>query len=191
MLQLTVPEGARLAEIIVPTIDTTRYSWLLKACLNIKKPVMFCGDSGTAKTVTAKDSFNTMDTDTYAFLTINFSSRTSSFDFQSIIEENIEKKNITNYGPKMVGKKMVMFIDDLNMPSIDRYGTQSPNALLKFLVDRNQLFQRSGELLLRNIIDIRYVGCITPPAGGNNRVDPRLMSLFNVFNLTFPNKDQI
>jgi dynein heavy chain len=37
----------------------------------------------------------------------------------------------------MVGKKMVMFIDDLNMPKIDRYGTQSPNALLKFLVDRN------------------------------------------------------
>ena len=108
-----------------------------------------------------------------------------------IIEENIEKKNITNYGPKMAGKKMVMFIDDLNMPTIDRYGTQSPNALLKFLVDRNQLFQRSGELLLRNIIDIRYVGCISPPAGGNNRVDPRLMSLFNVFNLTFPNKEQI
>ena len=81
MSQLTVPEGARLADIIVPTIDTTRYSWLLKACLSVKKPVMFCGDSGTAKTVTAKDSFNSMDTDTYAFLTINFSSRTSSFDF--------------------------------------------------------------------------------------------------------------
>ena len=86
---------------------------------------------------------------------------------------------------------MVMFIDDLNMPTIDRYGTQSPNALLKFLVDKNQLFQRTGDLLLRDIVDIRYVGCISPPAGGNNVVDPRLMSLFAVFNVTFPSKEAI
>ena len=137
MRPLITPEGVRLADIIVPTVDTTRYSWLLQACMNVKKPCMFCGDSGTAKTVTAKDAFNQMSADDFAFLTVNFSSRTSSYDFQMIIEENIEKKNITNYGPKMVGKKMVMFIDDLNMPTIDRYGTQSPNALLKFLVDRN------------------------------------------------------
>jgi dynein heavy chain len=59
----------------------------------------------------------------YTFLNINFSSRTTSGDFQTIIEENIEKKNIKNHGPKGAGKKMIMFIDDLNMPSIDIYGT--------------------------------------------------------------------
>jgi dynein heavy chain len=32
---------------------------------------------------------------------------------------------------------MVLFIDDLNMPNIDKYGTQQPNALLKFLVENN------------------------------------------------------
>jgi len=32
---------------------------------------------------------------------------------------------------------MIFFIDDLNMPIIDKYGTQAPNALLKFLVERN------------------------------------------------------
>ena len=76
-------------------------------------------------------------------------------DFQTIIEENIEKKTIKNYGPRTVGKRLVMFIDDLNMPTIDTYGTQPPNALLKFLVERNQLYQRVGELDLRDIIDFR------------------------------------
>jgi dynein heavy chain len=84
-----------------------------------------------------------------------------------------------------------MFIDDLNMPTIDTYGTQSPNALLKFLIDKNQLYQRGGDLMLRDIVDIRYVACISPPAGGNNVVDPRLMTLFSVFNVTFPSKDAI
>lgn len=37
---------------------------------------------------------------------------------------------------------MIMFIDDLNMPLIDKYGTQPPNALLKFLVETNSLYQR-------------------------------------------------
>ena len=191
MLPVTVAEGARLASIIVPTIDTTRYSWLLRQCLSVKKPVMFCGDSGTAKTVTVQDAFAQMDSDKHSFLNINFSSRTSSSDFQNIIEDNIEKKTLSSYGPKTAGKKMVCFIDDLNMPSIDAYGTQAPNALLKFLIERNKLFQRGGDLLLRDIIDVRYVGCMSPPAGGNNVVDPRLMTLFNVFNVTFPSKDAI
>ena len=38
---------------------------------------------------------------------------------------------------------------------------------------------------------MQYVGCTTPPAGGNNTVDPRLMSLFCVFNVTSPSKDSV
>lgn len=81
-----------------------------------------------------------------------------------------------------------MFIDDLNMPKIDDYGTQSPNALLKFLVERNQLYQRGQELILRDIVDVLYVGCISPVAQGNNRVDPRVLSLYNTFNITNPSE---
>lgn len=193
MQPLTIPEDGRLTTVIVPTVDTTRYSWLLSALISKDKPVpvMFCGDSGAAKTVTVQSAFKQLDADKYAYLSINFSSQTSSFDFQSIIEENIEKKTIKNYGPKTVGKKMIMFIDDLNMPKIDKYGTQPPNALLKFLVERNELYQRSGELDLRNIIDMVHVGCISPPGGSNNKVDPRLMSLYCTFNVTFPSKESI
>lgn len=86
---------------------------------------------------------------------------------------------------------MIIFIDDLNMPTIDKYGTQPPLALLKFLVERNELYFRTGELELRNIIDTMHVGCISPPGGSNNRVDPRTMSLYCVFNITFPSKESI
>ena len=65
---------------------------------------MFCGDSGSAKTVTVQSAFASLDQDRFSFLNINFSSQTSSSDFQSIIEENIEKKTIKNYGPRTVGK---------------------------------------------------------------------------------------
>jgi dynein heavy chain, axonemal len=32
---------------------------------------------------------------------------------------------------------------------------------------------------------------MTPPSGGNNPVDPRFMSLFSVFNITFPDANTI
>lgn len=189
------PRDGRFSSILVPTVDTTRYAWLLEAIITAKKPkpVMFCGFSGAAKTVTCKAAFDSMAVNhgTYTFLNINFSSRTTSKDFQKNIEENIDKRTLKQYGPKALGKKMVMFIDDLNMPIIDRYGTQLPNALLKFLVERNQLYQRGQELLLRDIVDVLYVGCISPTAGGNNRVDPRVLSLYNTFNISQPKPDSI
>lgn len=44
---------------------------------------------------------------------------------------------------------------------------------------------------MREIVDTQYVGACTPPGGGNNPVDPRLMSLYSVFNITFPSKEAI
>lgn len=86
---------------------------------------MFCGYTGAAKSVTVLSAFDNIasSSDGYTFLKINFSSRTSSADFQKNIEENIDKRTLKIWGPKTPGKKMIMFIDDLNMPTIDRYGT--------------------------------------------------------------------
>ena len=60
--------------------------------MNLKKPCMFVGDSGTAKTVTIYSQFKSMSMDKYLVLTINFSSRTTSGDFQKNFEENIDKR---------------------------------------------------------------------------------------------------
>jgi len=96
-------------------------------------------------------------------------------DFQNIIEENIDKRTFKNYGPKTTGKKMIVFIDDMNMPKIDTYGTQQPLALALFLIGRLQLYQRGGDLELREIVDTQFVGCISPTGSGGNRVDPRVL----------------
>ena len=60
----------------------------------------------------------------FTILNINFSSRTTSMDFQKNVEENIDKRSFKQYGPKTAGKQLIIFIDDLNMPRIDKYGTQ-------------------------------------------------------------------
>jgi dynein heavy chain len=61
--------------------------------------------------------------------------------------------------------------------------------LALFLIGRLQLFQRGGDLELREIVETQFVGCTTPAAAGNNRVDPRVITLFSVFNVTSPSRD--
>ena len=46
------PINKKFSQILVPTVDTYRYAWLLNKVMSLNKPAMFCGDSGTAKTVT-------------------------------------------------------------------------------------------------------------------------------------------
>jgi len=46
-----------------------------------------------------------------------------------MLEKRLEKKAGHNYGP-VGNKKLIYFVDDLNMPEVDRYGTVHPHALI-------------------------------------------------------------
>jgi len=46
------PVNKKFSSILVPTVDTVKYAWLINQIIGLKKPAMFCGESGTAKTVT-------------------------------------------------------------------------------------------------------------------------------------------
>lgn len=50
-------------------------------------------------------------------LNINFSSRTTSMDVQRNLEANVEKRTKELYGPPP-GKRLIVFMDDMNMPQV-------------------------------------------------------------------------
>lgn len=78
-----------------------------------------------------------MDKESYLLLLVNFSSRTTSMDVQRNLEANVEKRTKDTYGPPP-GKRLLIFVDDMNMPQVDTYGTQQPIALLKLLLERGK-----------------------------------------------------
>ena len=77
---------------------------------------------------------------------MNFSSRTRSQDVQTIIEDNIDKRSGRIFGPKVPGKQLIIFVDDMHMPNVDKYGTQQPIAWLKFFIEKGSINERRGQL---------------------------------------------
>ncbi|XP_076006843.1 dynein axonemal heavy chain 10 [Genypterus blacodes] len=175
----------KFIDILVPTIDTTRTSWMLEQMVKIKQPVVLVGESGTSKTAITQNFLKRLDADTTITLDINFSSRTSSMDLQRNLEASVEKRTKEIYGPPM-GKRLLVFIDDLNMPKVDDYGTQQPIALLKLLLDRGGIYDRGKDLNYKILKDLGFIAAMGKAGGGRNEVDPRFISLFSVFNIPFP-----
>ncbi len=178
-------------QILVPTVDTARNSWLLEAAITAKAPILFIGESGTAKTVTINNFLNkNLDQEKFVRLNINFSSRTNSLDLQRTLESNVERWSKGTYGPSP-GKRLVVFVDDLNMPAVDPYGTQEPIALLKLLIEKGGLYDRGKDLNWKNLRNVQFVASMAPPGGGRNVVDRRFISLFNVVYVPFPASDTL
>ncbi|CAH1801914.1 unnamed protein product [Owenia fusiformis] len=177
-------------EILVPTVDTVRADWLLRLQTGIRRPALLVGETGTSKTATTANFLRDMDAEANLLLNMNFSSRTTSLDVQRNLEANVEKRTKDTYGPPP-GKRLVIFIDDMNMPQVDEYGTQQPIALLKLLVERGGIYDRGKDLNWKNIKDISYIAAMGKPGGGRNDVDPRFISLFSVFNMTFPSDESL
>ena len=182
--------GKPFHEILVPTVDTVRTSWLLQLMTDIERPVLLVGETGTSKTATTTAFLNSLDPQRNIVLNMNFSSRTTSLDVQRNLEANVEKRTKDTYGPTP-GKRLLVFIDDMNMPQVDTYGTQQPIALLKLLLERGGLYDRGKDLNWKNLRDLGYVAAMGKPGGGRNSVDPRFLSLFCVFNITFPSQESL
>ncbi|KAG5494118.1 hypothetical protein JKF63_01953 [Porcisia hertigi] len=202
--------GQPFSSLLVSTVDTERNVWLLNKIVLNRSPVMFVGESGTAKTVTIQyylqqlkwasmhssesggeggmDSGDGVQLEAM-LLEMNFSSRTTSLDAQRTIEDNIEKRTNTVLGPP-AKKRLIVFVDDINMPKVDLYGTQQPIAFLKLLVESQHWYDRK-DLLFKNVRDTQFVAAMAPPGGGRNALDPRFVSLFTVFNIIFPKDEAI
>ncbi|XP_053136194.1 dynein axonemal heavy chain 10 [Hemicordylus capensis] len=177
----------KFIDILVPTVDTTRTTWLLGQMVKIKHPVVLVGESGTSKTATTQNFLKKLNPDINLLLIINFSSRTTSMDIQRNLEANVEKRTKETYGPPM-GKRLLVFMDDMNMPRVDEYGTQQPIALLKLLLEKGALYDRGKEMTCKFLRDLGFMAAMGKAGGGRNEVDPRFISLFSVFNVPFPSE---
>jgi dynein heavy chain len=171
--------------LIVPTIDTARYGYLFRTGFDAMYSVFLTGLTGTGKTVIIQRQLNQLSLDkedggeNIQPIVINFSAQTSSLQTQRAIEAKIEKKRKGVYGGP-AGKKVVIFVDDINMPIKEEYGAQPPIELLRQIADYSLFFDRDKVPEHKELQDTVMMASAAPPGGGRSEITKRFSRHFHM-----------
>jgi dynein heavy chain len=173
------------SEIIVPTTDSVRNTYMLDLLLSNDKHVLMVGATGTGKTINinqylmgaAKVQGRTISSNVIP-LTLTFSANSSANLTQDMLDSKMDKRRKGVFGPA-AGKRFYVYVDDLNMPKREEYGAQPPIELLRQWFDQGGWYDRK-DLTFRRIIDMTFVASMGPPGGGRQDVTPRFIRHFNM-----------
>ncbi|XP_044574110.1 dynein beta chain, ciliary [Drosophila ananassae] len=173
---------------LVNTAETTRLRFFMDTLIEADHPLMLIGPSGSGKTILMNAKLNALPTDKYAVTNVPFNFYTTSEMLQRILEKPLEKKAGRNYGP-IGNKRMIYFVDDMNMPEVDKYFTVQPHTLIRQFMDYHHWYDRQ-KMTLRDIHKCNFVACMNPSAGSFT-IDPRLQRHFCSFAVNPPSQDAL
>ncbi|GCC24108.1 hypothetical protein chiPu_0002508 [Chiloscyllium punctatum] len=158
----------------VHTTETIRLRYFIDLMLEIGRPIMLAGNAGTGKSVLMWEKLNSLNIEDYLIQAVPFNFYTNSAMLQAVLEKPLEKKTGRNFGPPGI-KKLIYFIDDMNMPEVDKYGTVAPHTLIRQHLDHGHWYDKV-KLTLKDIHNCQYVACMNPTAGSFT-IDSRLQDM--------------
>lgn len=166
----------------VDTEDTVRVQYLLGLLIDAGHAAMIVGGGGCGKTMLVQRHLASLPSD-YMCANIPVNLYTTSRGFQESLEVHLEKATARSLTPRN-GKKLIYFVDDINLPQVDLYGTVAPHTLLRQFFDYNHWYG-SDKYALKTIHNCSFVTTMNPNVGSFT-INPRLQRHFATIVLNFP-----
>ncbi|KAF2010197.1 cytoplasmic dynein-like protein 1 heavy chain 1 [Aaosphaeria arxii CBS 175.79] len=150
-------------DVVIPTLDTVRHEDVLYSWLAEHKPLLLCGPPGSGKTMTLFSALRKLPN--MQVVGLNFSSATTPDLLIKTFEQYCEYKKTLNgvqLTPTQIGRWLIIFCDEINLPAPDHYGTQRAISFLRQLVEQNG-FWRTSDKTWVTLDRIQFVGACNPP----------------------------
>jgi len=151
------------SDVVVPTMDTVRHEEVLYSWLSEHKPLMLCGPPGSGKTMTLFSALRKLPD--MEVVGLNFSSATTPELILKTFEQYCEYRKTPNgviLAPVQIGRWLVVFCDEINLPAADKYGTQRVISFLRQLVECGG-YWRASDMAWVKLERIQFVGACNPP----------------------------
>ena len=150
-------------DVVVPTIDTIRHESLLFTWLNEHKPLLLCGPPGSGKTMTLFAALRSLPD--LEVVGLNFSSATNPEIMLKTFDHYCEYRRTPNgivLSPIQLGKWLVIFCDEINLPDEDKYGTQRIISFIRQCIEHGGFYRTSDQAWVK-LERIQFVGACNPP----------------------------
>ena len=157
------PHTVTASDVVVPTVDTVRHEEVLYSWLSEHKPLMLCGPPGSGKTMTLFSALRKLPD--MEIVGLNFSSATTPELILKTFEQYCEYRKTPNgvlLAPIQLGRWLVVFCDEINLPATDKYGTQRVISFIRQLVESGG-FWRTTDMSWVKLERIQFVGACNPP----------------------------
>jgi dynein heavy chain 1 len=144
-------------------MDTVRHEEVLYSWLSEHKPLMLCGPPGSGKTMTLFSALRKLPD--MEVVGLNFSSATTPELILKTFEQYCEYRKTPNgvlLAPIQLGRWLVVFCGEINLPATDKYGTQRVISFIRQLVESGG-FWRTTDMSWVKLERIQFVGACNPP----------------------------
>ncbi|RLN89500.1 hypothetical protein BBJ28_00002039 [Nothophytophthora sp. Chile5] len=172
----------------VPTVESTRLHSIMELLLLKRNPVILVGSSGAGKSSLVHEHLKSLEDDV-ASAYVSLHHFMDARELQLRLEQFVEKRSGRVYGP-LFNRKLIYFLDDLNMPFVEEFGTQTALALLRQYMDYNSWYDRHDLSSKKVIQDVQFLACMNPKAGSFT-VNPRLHRHFSTLCVNTPSKNDL
>uniref|UniRef100_A0AC35TT30 DHC_N1 domain-containing protein n=1 Tax=Rhabditophanes sp. KR3021 TaxID=114890 RepID=A0AC35TT30_9BILA len=186
------PNRVAGTDLVIPTMDTVRHEFLLKTWLCERKPLVLCGPPGSGKTMTllaALRSQQDMDV-----INVNFSSSTTPELLMKTFDHYCEYKRTPNgvvLAPVQISRWLVIFCDEINLPTPDKYGTQRVISFLRQLVEQNGFYRHKDHAWV-SLERIQFVGACNPPTDpGRHPLTLRFLRHVPIVYVDYPGRQSL